>query len=79
MWIGCDANAFDPDVIVIGGGVIEAGELLLAPARDELRKRALPPQNEVRLEAAQLGPEAGMVGAATLALDELEGAPWPAA
>jgi glucokinase len=73
------ANAFDPDVIVIGGAVIDAGELLLAPARDELRKRALPPQNGVRLEAAALGPDAGMVGAATLALEALEGVSWPAA
>jgi glucokinase len=67
------ANAFDPDVIVIGGGVGAAGELLLGPAREELRRRALPPQNEVPLIAAELGPEAGMIGAATLALEELRG------
>ena len=67
------ANTFDPDVIVLGGGVMDAGELLLEPARDELRKRALPPQNEVAVMAAELGPEAGMIGAATLALEELEG------
>jgi glucokinase len=72
------ANAFDPDVIVVGGAVIDAGELLLAPAREELRRRALPPQNRVRLEAASFGPEAGMIGAATLALEELKGASWPA-
>src|SRR3954463_2211967 len=36
-------NAFDPDVVVIGGGVVMAGELLLAPARDEVARRALPP------------------------------------
>ena len=34
------ANIFDPDVIVIGGGVAAAGELLLEPARRELRDRA---------------------------------------
>jgi glucokinase len=67
------ANAFDPDVIVIGGGVMAAGELLLAPARAEIRARALPPQNEVPLVAAQLGPEAGMIGAATMAIEELHG------
>ena len=33
-------------MIVIGGGVAAAGELLLGPARDELRARALPPMNE---------------------------------
>ena len=37
------ANTFDPDVIVIGGGVMAAGDLLLEPARAELRARALPP------------------------------------
>ncbi len=31
------ANIFEPDVIVIGGGVIAAGELLLGPAREEFR------------------------------------------
>ncbi len=67
------ANTFDPDVIVIGGGVAAAGELLLGPAREELRRRALPPQNEVPVVLAGLGPEAGMIGAATLALEELEG------
>jgi glucokinase len=55
---------------VLGGGVMAAGELLLEPARAELRARALPPMNEVPVVAAELGPEAGMVGAATMALEE---------
>jgi glucokinase len=63
------ANVFEPDVIVIGGGVIAAGELLLEPARDELRARALPPMNQTPVVAAELGPEAGMIGAATMALE----------
>ena len=45
------ANVFDPDVIVIGGGVSGVGDLLLDPARQELRTRALPPQNETPCEA----------------------------
>ena len=67
------ANALDPDVIVIGGGAIRAGELLVEPARSELAARALPPMNRTRVAAAELGPEAGMVGAATIAALELEG------
>jgi glucokinase len=63
------ANALDPDVIVIGGGAIRAGELLVAPARDEVRARALRPMNQVRVEAAELGPDAGLIGAATMALE----------
>lgn len=64
------ANVFEPDVIVIGGGVSAAGELLLVPARAELRERALPPQNETGVILAELGPDAGMFGAAAMALDE---------
>jgi glucokinase len=64
------ANIFEPDVIVIGGGVSAAGELLVGPAREELRRRALPPQNETRVALADLGSDAGMIGAATMALEE---------
>ncbi|MEO8092504.1 MAG: ROK family protein [bacterium] len=72
------ANTFDPDVIVLGGGVIAAGELLVSPARSELRARALPPMNRVEVVAAELGPEAGMIGAATMAREEFEAvAPTP--
>lgn len=66
------ANIFEPDVIVIGGGVIHAGDLLLDPAREELRGRALPPMNRTRVAAAELGPDAGLIGAATMALLDLE-------
>jgi glucokinase len=68
------ANIFEPEVIVVGGGVAAAEDLLLEPAREELRVRALPPMNRgTRVAAAQLGPDAGMIGAATLAMIELEG------
>jgi glucokinase len=67
------ANIFEPDLFVLGGGVMRVGELLLESARRELRVRALPPQNETRVVAAQLGPEAGMIGAATMALEEVGG------
>jgi glucokinase len=65
-------NIFNPEVIVIGGGVIGAGELLLGPARQEMLARALSPsRDEVRVVAARFGVEAGMVGAAALAWDGL--------
>ncbi|HEX4752335.1 MAG TPA: ROK family protein [Solirubrobacterales bacterium] len=66
------ANIFQPDVIVIGGGVIKAGDLLLDPARKEVRDRALRPMNETPILAATLGNDAGMIGAAALARTELE-------
>jgi len=68
-------NVFNPEVVVIGGGVIAAGEMLLAPARAELQARALSPGKEfVRVEAAGFGEESGMVGAALLAREELAAA-----
>jgi glucokinase len=67
------ANIFDPDMIVVGGGVMAAGDLLLEPARRELRERALPPMNRTPVVAAEMGPDAGMIGAAAMARLELEG------
>jgi glucokinase len=66
------ANIFEPQVIVVGGGVMAAGELLLEPARRELRARALPPMNAAAVAAAELGDDAGMIGAATMAQLELK-------
>lgn len=59
---------FDPKVVVIGGGLAEAGESLLAPLRLALRTR-LTFHREPRLVSAALGDEAGCLGAALLALD----------
>jgi glucokinase len=69
------ANVFDPDMFVIGGGVSAAGDLLLDPARKELRTRALPPMNKAAVRLAELGPDSGMIGAAAMALAELEATP----
>ena len=63
------AAIIDPSVVVVGGGVSEAGDLLLAPARDSflstLTGRGFRPAAPIRLAA--LGPDAGLVGAADLA------------
>jgi glucokinase len=65
-------NAFNPDVVVLGGGVMGAGELLLGPARAEVAARALPPMRDhARIVAASFGVEAGMIGAAAMAFDGL--------
>jgi glucokinase len=66
------ANTFQPSVIVVGGGVMAAGDLLLEPARRTLREHALRPMNETPVVAAELGPDAGMIGAAAMARIELE-------
>jgi glucokinase len=63
-------NIFNPQVVVVGGGAIGAGELLLAPARAVVAERALPINRaDVRLVSARFGAESGMLGAACMALD----------
>ena len=62
-------NIFNPDVVVVGGGIMAAGEILLGVARDEAGRRALrPPWGEVEVVAAELGNDAGVLGAAALVL-----------
>jgi glucokinase len=62
-------NLLDPEVVVIGGGLgSDAGPLLLEPAERVARERALEPAaSHARIEIAQLGEDAGMLGAAMLA------------
>jgi glucokinase len=75
-WLGVGiaslVTIFDPDLVVVGGGVASTGELLLAPARASFERyvhgsahRDLPP-----VVPARLGADAGLVGAATLALGQ---------
>jgi glucokinase len=64
-------NAFDPELVVIGGGVSTAGEFLLRPARQvaqEFTMRGLGTKTEIRI--ARYGVHAGVRGAALLALTE---------
>jgi glucokinase len=66
------ANIFEPDVIAVGGGVTAgAGDLLLDPAREVVRERGLVPMRHTPIRLAQMGPDAGMIGAATMAREEL--------
>jgi len=72
-WLGVAmadmVQILDPQVIVVGGGVVEAGDLLMKPAlgsyQEQLAHRAKSPIAEVR--PAKLGNTAGIVGAADLA------------
>ena len=77
-WLGTGlaslVAAFDPEVIVVGGGVSDAGDLLLDPARETLRRklagRGFRPEPPVL--KAELGADAGFIGAADLARLALE-------
>src|SRR4051812_48973917 len=67
-------NALNPEVVVVGGGAVAAGELLLGPARAVVAERALPPARErVRIVPAHFGDESGMLGAALIAFDAVAG------
>lgn len=64
------ANVFDPEVIVLAGGVTRAGEPLLGPARDELvRMTGAQRRRPMRLDVSILGGDAGIVGAAALVME----------
>ena len=66
-------NTFDPDLVVVGGGVSTAGGLLLDPAREAAARfvvKGVGTKTEIRL--ARYGPQAGVRGATLLAGQELE-------
>lgn len=72
-WLGVGmanlAAALDPGILVVGGGVSDAGELLLGPARSAFSRMLTGRgyRTEARIVTARLGPEAGLIGAADLA------------
>jgi glucokinase len=65
-------NVFEPEVVVVGGGFGVAGELLLAPAREVVAVEGLEPaRDNVRIVEAELGVEAGVIGAGMVAFEAL--------
>lgn len=64
-------NIFNPEMIVLGGGMAELGSLFLDPAKRVVVERAFPISAQaVRIVTAQLGNEAGVYGAAVYALEQ---------
>lgn len=59
-------NLLNPEKIIIGGGVADAGDILLDPIRETIAKRAMTIQREVEVVPAQLGNTAGVIGASLL-------------
>ncbi|MGP3936209.1 ROK family protein [Nonomuraea sp. KM88] len=62
-------NVWDPDVVILGGGVLAAGELYLAPLRAALAAGVLPVLTDVPVVTARLGDDAVLVGAAAAAAE----------
>ncbi|HEY7666647.1 MAG TPA: ROK family protein [Actinomycetota bacterium] len=75
--IGGLVNILDPEIVIVGGGAAAAGDLLLAPARVAFRMSVEAPDHrpDVPIVAAGLGADAGVIGAAVLALDGTPVAP----
>jgi glucokinase len=65
-------NVFEPELVVVGGGFGDAGELLLGPAREVVAVEGLEPaRDNVRIVEAELGIEAGVIGAGMVAFEAL--------
>lgn len=63
-------NLIDPAVVVVGGGVAELGEVLMSPLREQYQARVLAPERRAAIVPAALGYDAGVIGAAAVALTE---------
>jgi predicted NBD/HSP70 family sugar kinase len=68
-------NLFNPELIVVGGTLAAAGDVLLEPMREAVQRRAIPSAAEdVQIVTAALGDRAELLGAVALVLYESEGA-----
>lgn len=70
-WLGVAltgvVNLLNPEKIIVGGGVAQAGEMLLEPIRETIKKRAIGVSADaVQVVNAQLGETAGVIGASLL-------------
>ena len=65
-------NFFNPDLIVIGGGVAQSGDVLLASIRETVYGRSLPlATRELAIRRSSLGGLAGVIGASAMVVDQL--------
>jgi glucokinase len=66
-------NLLNPELVVVGGGFGEALDLLVEPIRDVLARDGLAPARDlVRIVPAELGPDAGVIGAALVGFEALD-------
>jgi glucokinase len=72
MGIANIVSILNPEMIVLGGGLFQASDLLLEPVRREFRRWAQPlAARQVKVELSALGEDAGLYGAAKLAWDSV--------
>lgn len=66
-------HLFDPEMVIIGGGVSRAGTLIFDPIEDTIQRRAMVGyRNRARVVPAELGDDAGLMGAVALVASEIE-------
>jgi len=74
MGIANIVSILNPEIIVLGGGLFQASDLLLEPIRKEFKRWAQPlSARSVRIELSELGEDAGLYGCGKLAWDSVEG------
>jgi glucokinase len=79
MGIANIVSILNPEIVVLGGGLLQGGDLLLDPIRSQFRRWAQPlAAEQVRVELSALGEDAGLFGAGRLAWNAIESPP-PAA
>jgi glucokinase len=73
--LGCGltsiVNLFEPELVVLGGGVTRSGEQLLAPVRGQVAREAMAPAGQAEIVTAGLGDQVGVVGAASFVYERL--------
>ena len=77
MGIAGLVNVLDPDRVVVGGGVSDAGDLLLASCSrcaSDAAVEGVERRPEMPIVAAALGADSGAIGAATMVLERIDGA-----
>ncbi len=72
--IGSLINIFNPDVFIVGGGISKAGSIFIDGIKSHIAKYTLPDSREsVEIKPAELGYEAGIIGAASLVFEGING------
>lgn len=66
-------TVFNPECIIIGGGIAKSWDILMPPAIQMVKTRSFPGSRDVvEIIPSQLGDSAGMIGACVLAIEKLE-------
>lgn len=63
-------HAYDPEIAIVGGGIMRSGRIILPPLRRHVSKHAWTPWGKVKIKSAMLGNHAGMFGVASLFADQ---------